>query len=457
MAKRPVGELYGLPQAIEVYEDLPYGQRRELLGSNIVLFEEAFLLNERHDDDECWSDAPLTRKRASRKDRKEWTPQFLAAVSPRRVQEVCLKAAQDDLAKYFKRLCEDWTVSFLTHDDTSYVVRLQGAPWYFANVGNALLDFIDSRREALRGRIAETEITRSVFRWMTKSLHTKRAVMISGNSRFGKTEAVKLYAQMHPGDSRLVNTPATGALGDLVREVAKSLGMEVGPQNGGRDLRERVDYVLRFSRLLLCFDESQFLLPAVFTRNTAPARLNWIRRSVMDQDVPAVFVYTPQSYLPAKKRFLKATGFAMEQFDERPLNTVHLPEELSESDLLAVARIHFADLSDEYLQYVVAKALATERNYVSDIEKIATLAKDNAREHGRERPFLCDIEAAIVDVLPALPARSAPPPPVAKPKPPIAAPLPRPCRTSADASQPPRKGLETLSRDRFARPAEVPV
>jgi hypothetical protein len=77
---------------------------------------------------------------------------------------------------------------------------------------------------------------------------------------------------------------------------------------------------------------------------------------------------------------------------------------LSESDLLAVARIHFADLSDEYLHYVVDKALATERNYVSDIEKIATLAKDNAREHGRDRPLLCDIEAAIADVLPTRPA-----------------------------------------------------
>ena len=239
-----------------------------------------------------------------------------------------------------KRLCEQPDVSFYPRVRGKHG-SIEGAPWYFANVASALLDFIESRRETLRARIAETEITKVVFRWMTKSLNTKRAVMISGNSRFGKTEAVKLFVEMNPGNCRLVNTPATGALGDLVREVAKSLGMEVGPHNAGRELRERVDYVLRFSHLLLCFDESQFLLPAAFTRNTAPARLNWIRRSVMDQDVPAVFVCTPQSYLPAKKRFLKATGFAMEQFDERILKTVHLPEELSEADLLAVARVHF--------------------------------------------------------------------------------------------------------------------
>src|SRR5439155_13763259 len=91
----------------------------------------------------------------------------------------------------------------------------------------------------------------------------------------------------------------------------------------------------------------------------------------------------------------------MEQFDERILKTVQLPEELSESDLLAVARIHFGDLANDYLRYVVDTVLATERNFVSDIEKIVTLAKDNAREQGRDQPKFADIEAAIADVLPA--------------------------------------------------------
>jgi hypothetical protein len=50
-------------------------------------------------------------------------------------------------------------------------------------------------------------------------------------------------------------------------------------------------------------------------------------------------------------------GFAMEQFDERILKTVQLPEELCEADLLAVARIHFPELASEYLQFVVNTAL----------------------------------------------------------------------------------------------------
>ncbi len=89
-----------------------------------------------------------------------------------------------------------------------------------------------------------------------------------------------LFAAMNPGACRLIETPATNAIGDLLREVAKALGIEVGPQNSGRELRERIDYVLRFSTLLLCFDEAQLILPVAYSRNTAPARLNWVRRSV---------------------------------------------------------------------------------------------------------------------------------------------------------------------------------
>lgn len=271
--------------------------------------------------------------------------------------------------------------------------------------------------------------------------------MIFGNSRFGKTEAVKMLCTMEPGNFRMVNTPASNAIGDLFREVAKSLGIEVAAQNSVRDLRERIDYVLRFANLALCFDEFQAALPATYSRNTAPARLNWVRRSVMDQGLAAVFICTPQSYLPAKKRFLKATAFAMEQFDERILKTVQLPDELAEDDLLAVARIHFAGLAEDYLSVVVGAALATERNYISDIEKIATLAKDNAREEGRERPLLCDIEAAIADVLTVAATRTAKPAP-AKPGGPVATPIPGPCNSTAAPLQTARISPAVLPKSR---------
>ena len=64
-----------------------------------------------------------------------------------------------------------------------------------------------------------------------------------------------------------------------------------------------------------------------------------------------------------------------------------------------------------YLEYVVSVASATERNYVSDIEKIAALAYDNAQEAGRPLPTLMDIKDAISDVLPAVTRTTSPPEP----------------------------------------------
>lgn len=163
-----------------------------------------------------------------------------------------------------------------------------------------------------------------------------------------------------------------------------------------------------------------------------------------------VFVCTPQSYLPAKKRFVKTTGFAMEQFDERVL-TRQLPNELSEADLFAVARVHFTHLAEDYLGIVVDIVLAAERNFVSDMEKIATLAKDNAREAVREEPFLADIDTAIAVVL----ATVEPTAPAQKPQQNRS--LHDACK-EAEGLPMPRRGLETLSRDHLIRPrAEVPA
>jgi hypothetical protein len=371
---------YAPREAARVLRDLPNAIREDLLGDNTWLFEETYIHGSRRNDPSDW-DAWLVKE-----------------ITPSRVRAACVAAAERDLAEYFKRLCELPHVGFLP---CNRIDSQHGAPWYFVKIAEAFLAFIDARAQQLRSRVAVTAVTKEIRRWIDKSRRMPKAVLFIGNSRFGKTEAVKLEVSANPGSCRLVNTPASNAISDLLREVAKSLGLEVGPNNAGRELRERIDYVLRFSHLQLIFDESQFLLPASYSRNTAPARLNWVRRSIMDQDISTVFVCTPQSYLPAKRRFVKTTGFAMEQFDERIIIRT-LPEELGEDDLLAVARIHFPELAADYLRYVVDKVLATERNFVSDIEKIATLAKDNAREQGRNLLTLADIEAAMEDVLPIM-------------------------------------------------------
>lgn len=376
---------------------------------------------------------------------------LLTVCTREKLRIACESIARQYLAEYFQQLCSDPEVRFHRQEgelDWSYEAKC--APWYFVNVADALLAFIDRRKAVLASRLAETEITTLVFEWMGVAHETGRAIVIEGNSRFGKTEAIKLWCDMNPGIARLVNTPATNALGDLLREVARALGIDSAPGRRAQDLRDRIEYVLRFSQLLLCFDESNFLLPGSYSKNTTPARLNWVRRSLMDRKTPAVFVYTPQTNQPAKKRFVKATGYTMEQFDERILMTVQLPNELCEDDLIAVAKIHFGKLHDAHLRSVVHKVLATERNYISDLEKIATLANYKAKAAGRTVPLLADINAALANVMPvAKPAAEL------APQPAQSAPRsnPRPtCRVSSPASLTPARRVASAEPQPFVAP-----
>jgi hypothetical protein len=161
--------------------------------------------------------------------------------------------------------------------------------------------------------------------------------------------------------------------------------------------------------------------PAKLSRNTDPARLNWVRRALIDKGIPVVMICTPQRYDSAKTRFVKATKFAIEQFDTRIPPAVDLPATLCEDDLIAVVRNHFRDLPEIYLKQIADSVLTVttptkpelplvERSYISDVAWIAKLAKDNAREHGRSAPLWADIQSALALLFPQQPGIEMPSP-----------------------------------------------
>ncbi|MEQ1853274.1 MAG: AAA family ATPase [Chthoniobacteraceae bacterium] len=319
--------------------------------------------------------------------------------------------AERELAQYLLNLCERPDVRFTRSGESRGGER---APWYFVRVADAILRFIDRRKLEIAATIAETAVSREIFHWLGKARTTARSIVISGNSRFGKTEAVRAWAAMNPGLARIVETPAAGGEGDFLRAIADALGIERGAGQRGHELREQIEFVLKQFRPVLIFEEASFLYPANFSKNTMPARLNWVRRSVMDREIPCAFVWTPQTHRDARNRFLKATNFAIEQFDGRILRTVNLPAEIPREDHLAIARIHFRELPKDrrevFSQLIVGNVTALERNYCSDVSNIAALTYSNAADAGRAIPNLEDIKAAIADVLPTATALPGPAP-----------------------------------------------
>ena len=68
--------------------------------------------------------------------------------------------------------------------------------------------------------------------------------------------------------------------------------------------------------------------------------------------------------------------------------------------MIAVARIHFPDLSENHLEWIVRHVRAFQGSVLSCIENIAMLSRIFAEEDGRTSLKLADIKQAISDCLP---------------------------------------------------------
>jgi hypothetical protein len=301
-------------------------------------------------------------------------------------RELALESAEAELVLFFEKLCAGSGESV--------------ARWYCPDVLAEVLAFADARAELVRQRLAQTAVAEKVFDTLDYASAERVLVRIEGESRFGKTECIDTYAAMFPGKVRVVRTPSSNSERDLIRAVAEAFGIHQTFGTRGETLKDKVEFVIRFSGVLLCFDEGAFLVPSSFTATTPPARLNWIRCAIIDRKIPCAIVVTPQSYNSALARFVKKTSYTFEQFLGREALRVSLPNELAHEDLLAVARIHFPEADEDLLGLIAAKAMQSE-SYLKAVENIARRARYISKKRGAKRLSLADVDKAIAEVMPA--------------------------------------------------------
>jgi hypothetical protein len=197
-----------------------------------------------------------------------------------------------------------------------------------------------------------------------------------------------------------------------------------------RELKGKVEYVLKHAGLMWVFDEAAWLLPQRYTAKTVPMRLNYIRSQILENGCPVALVKTPQFVDNAARRFEDTTGFNMAQFRARTMRTVELPKQLPEEDLLAVVNIWMPDLKEAYKKRIVAAALISE-SYLFAVEKISKNARALADSRGHPQIEQDDLEEGIAlagIVIPAVRQSMTPPTPAAQHNriDPLPTPVPRP-------------------------------
>jgi len=332
---------------------------------------------------------------AEKKAQREAVAEYLQPVTIESLRECCYRAAREMLPAYLSALCNNQDRPFRPQRK-SY---MPDPTWFMDDPLAAVVEMMDIRRTEVSKSLAMTAVATKVFDALDYALEEKAMVRIEGDSRFGKTESVRAWCGMRPGLARVVNVPCSNSVSDLHRRIAEALGMDVSYGSRTTRLRERIEYVLQHSGLFLVLDEGAFLVPQNYSESTAPARLNWVRTEIVDRGLPLAVVVTPQNFAPAVARFIKKTGYAMEQFFGRNFLTVRLPAELDEEDLVAVARIHFPELGDDYLA-VTADFARMSENYLQTVEAIAKRARFIARRQSHRRVTVADIEAAASEIIP---------------------------------------------------------
>lgn len=273
------------------------------------------------------------------------------------------------------------------------------SPCYFDGLLEGVMELMDAHAEKASKGLAMTEVARMVFDGLEFAYANSAAVSITGDSRFGKTEAIKTWCQMYPGRARLVNIPCSNSDRDMFRAMIEAFGEVCNLGDSLVKLRERAEFIISQGGVLIVADEFHFAFPQRYSETTPPMRLNWFRTRIMDKGVPCVFVNTPQAYRHALDKFVQKTGFTFEQFVGRVDRKIALPAELGVEDLQSVVKIHFPNLELAHMKFIVGAAMASE-SYLKTVENVARLASWFAKKSGRSRVELDDVDRALAEVMP---------------------------------------------------------
>jgi hypothetical protein len=428
-------------QCLEIWREIPTGYWPDILPDKA--WQNEALRNEADTGQKLWNEERVFPHEETR------LAAALVKLNRQAFAEVATAAAEANLASYLASICKE-----VRHGEKYSAIEtgepLTQAPWYFADILPTLFAAMDSHAQRARQNIAMTEVALKVFDSLEYAWSERALVQITGDARFGKTEAVKTWCLMHPGRARLVSTPCTNYEADLYRAIADALGIEHDYKTNPRKLRQLVEFTIKNSGLMLVFDEAHFLFPARLSPTTVPMRLNWLRTQVVDRSLPVALVSTPQDYNHAAAKFVKASGFNLAQWTGRIVHQTILPGELEFDDLLAIAKLKCPDLDALFQELIAAKALQSE-NYIMAVEAIGKRARYIARRDGHAAIALEDVKLAIAEVIPgsarapaAAPAPAPAPAPIRPPRIVRAAPRPRSGRLAAPAPAP---ALEIPARD----------
>lgn len=271
-------------------------------------------------------------------------------------------------------------------------------PTYFVGLRDALLTLKAHRLELRRKGAVVTSVGTMIADLCRFAVKKQSMVIVNGTARIGKTHAARQWCEDFPGIARFAQVPSSSDEISFYRAIAESLGTSINLNSKAQELRLRIESVLRTSKLMLCLDDAHYLLPHSNYREALPQRLDWLMSALNGRGVPLLLITTPQ-FFSHKKRLEEKTFWTGEQFVHRAIYR-KLPQELSESDITAVAHFMAPEAEDDVIQALVDNAMDSP-NRLASIESTMKIAAYRAEECGRATPDRSDFVRALSEVMPS--------------------------------------------------------
>ena len=268
-----------------------------------------------------------------------------------------------------------------------------------ADLKAGLYKLMEQHADAAKATLAETKVSKLIFKELDLALRHKVPVPIIGDSRFGKTKGVSVWCEMRPGQARVVTVPESNRDWDFFAAHADALGIEYNDRTRIQRLKREIEHVLRNSGLFICYDEAHFLTPVNYYANTPPRRINWVRCQVIDKGVGCAFFATPQCLSQTLEKYAAKTKYNLEQWIGRLAPPVVLADYYDRDELMAVAKVHFNNFPEKLLALICSRAMQSEA-YLKGMEFAARYASALALDRRHRTPTVQDVDEAIERMMP---------------------------------------------------------
>jgi DNA transposition AAA+ family ATPase len=272
-----------------------------------------------------------------------------------------------------------WSISRLadeTHISASTLSRIfQGK--YGAQLDN-ICDKISAYRRLAEARgtmvkppFAHTSIARKIFRTCEWALVSQSIAFIFGNRGLGKTTCLEEYQTAHNhGQTKLIRMPASGGVQLTMQEFAKAC--YISPHSCFDKLRDRVLGAIDHTNLIIIDELHQVFLS--YQKGSAVKCLEVIREIHDRTKCGMVLCGTTRL---KKELMIGAHVELLEQFTDRGVLKVQLPQKLPRRDLLLIAEGFGLDTEpDGAAAEIVAETLAANsvRRFAKMLQAASRLA-----------------------------------------------------------------------------------